>query len=298
MDVPGPMIFWILDYLTTRSQFVRVQSISSNIVSSSTGAPQGTVLAPFLFTLYTSDCRPEADSCPIVKFADDTAMVGLITNDDSSQYVNEINRFLDYCQDNFLELNVSKTKELVIDFRTNKCISDPIVISDSPVERVHTYKYLGVVVNDKLSWSDNIDLIMSKLNSRLYCLRKLKLFHVEHTLLSLFYRSVITSIFTYCIVCWGGSITEQDKKRINSIIRKSERLIGNHQQPLDSFYNSCLQRKLRTVLDDADHPLHSDLVGRFTGRSGRMRPPAAGTNRYKHSFVPMAVTHFNNTYTR
>ena len=210
MDVPKSMIFWILDYLTCRSQFVRVQSMSSNIMSSSTGAPQGTVLAPFLFSLYTSACRSGADSCPIVKFADDTAMVGLITNDESSQYINEINKFVGYCQDNFLELNVSKTQEMVIDFRTNKCIPDSIIISDSPVERVHSYKYLGVVINDKLSWSDNVDLVMSNLNSRLYCLWKLKSFYVERPILSLFYRGYYQHniYLLYCVLgrqyCWTG----------------------------------------------------------------------------------------------
>ena len=99
-------------------------------------------------------------------------------------------------------------------------------------------------------------------------------------------------------MCWGGSIAEQDKKRINGIIRKSECLIGNHQQPLDSFCYSCLQCKLRIVMDDPDHPLYGNLVGRIIGRSGRMRPPAAGANRYKHIFVPMAATHFNSNYTR
>ncbi|KAJ8042209.1 hypothetical protein HOLleu_13212 [Holothuria leucospilota] len=56
---------------------------------------------------------------------------------------------------------------------------------------------------------------MSKLNSRLYCLKKLRSFNVNHTLLSLFYCSVITSIFTYGIVCWGGSASEQDIKIFN-----------------------------------------------------------------------------------
>ena len=46
--------------------------------------PQGTVLAPFLFTLYTSDCRSHSSKCPLVKFADDTALIGLISKDDDS----------------------------------------------------------------------------------------------------------------------------------------------------------------------------------------------------------------------
>ena len=51
---------------------------------SSTGTHQGTVLAPFLFTLYTSDCRSHSSKCPLIKFADDTALIGLISKDDES----------------------------------------------------------------------------------------------------------------------------------------------------------------------------------------------------------------------
>ena len=210
MSVPSDMILWITDYLTSRSQFVVFQSLKSDTLYSNTGVPQGTVLAPLLFSLYTSDCRSSNESCSIVKFADDTVLIGLISDDDSSKYVDEINKFVTYCKINFLELNVKKTKEMIIDFRKSKALPDPIIINDHTVERVRTYKYLGVMLNNDLSWSSNTDYIISKLNSRLYCLRKLKKFNVNICILKLFYQLVIKSVFTYCCVCWGGSITKRD----------------------------------------------------------------------------------------
>ena len=75
-----------MDYLTNRSQYVKLSTsdVHSELVISNTGTPQGTVLAPFLFTVYTSDCRSSADECPLVKFAHlpDTALAGLISKDD------------------------------------------------------------------------------------------------------------------------------------------------------------------------------------------------------------------------
>ena len=61
--------------------------------------------------------------------------------------------------------------------------------------------------------------IISKLNSRLYCLRKVKRFNVNICILKLFYQLVINSVFTYCCVCWGGSITKRDINRITGIIK-------------------------------------------------------------------------------
>ncbi|GFR91178.1 reverse transcriptase [Elysia marginata] len=59
------------------------------------------------------------------QFADDTTLQGLITNDEETQYREEINKFVTWCDDNYLTLNVSKTKELKIDFRRSKSQKDP-----------------------------------------------------------------------------------------------------------------------------------------------------------------------------
>ncbi|KAM4575517.1 uncharacterized protein V3H82_010004 [Fundulus diaphanus] len=63
---------WTIDYLTNRPQHVRLHGCQSEVALCSTGAPQGTVLSPFLFTLYTSDFTYNTDSCHLQKFSDDS----------------------------------------------------------------------------------------------------------------------------------------------------------------------------------------------------------------------------------
>ena len=130
-------------------------------------------MSPILFTIYTNDCVSSQPNCSRFKFADDTAIASLLF-DSEIQYKEEINDFVTWCRENFLELNVSKTKELIIDFRKNKSVICPVVINGDVVEVVSNYKYLGTVIDNKLNFSDNTDRIYKKCQSRLHFLRKLR----------------------------------------------------------------------------------------------------------------------------
>ncbi len=108
---------WIQDFHTGRPQVVKMGQFTSNSITLNVGAPQGCVLSPLLYSLYTHDCVSSHSSTSIVKFADDTVVLGLISNNDETAYLGEVERLTSWCQDNCLSLNVSKTKELIVDFR-------------------------------------------------------------------------------------------------------------------------------------------------------------------------------------
>ena len=95
------LILWIVEFLVNRKQCVRFQSASSSSLGTSTGAPQGTVLAPELFTLYTNNCRG-TNITPFIKYSDDTALVDL--SDDDTSYFDEVTRFTGWCKENYLDL--------------------------------------------------------------------------------------------------------------------------------------------------------------------------------------------------
>ena len=94
MKLPSSVISWIFDYLTSRLQDVRLNGLLSSAIRTNIGAPQGIVSAPFLFTLYTADCRSTDESWPLVKFADDTELVGNIRNDEDAIYHKQIENFV------------------------------------------------------------------------------------------------------------------------------------------------------------------------------------------------------------
>ncbi len=137
-----------------------------------TGAPQGCVLSPLLYSLYTHDCTATHSSNVIVKFADDTTVIGLITDNDETAYREEVSTLTKWCQENHLSLNIDKTKELVVDYRRQSREHTPITIDKTPVERVSSFKFLGVHITEDLTWSAYTDAVVKKAHQRLFFLRR------------------------------------------------------------------------------------------------------------------------------
>ena len=167
-------------------------------------------------------------------------------------------------------------------------------IKGSSVARIDTYKYLGIVLKNKLTWGDHVDFIVKKLNSRMFCLRKLNSFHITPEIFNVFYSSTIVSIWRYCLVCWRGNVSKSEKRCIDGIVRKAERVIGECQPSVDSVYLDLLRGKLEMVWSDSSHPLHGQLRSHLIPRgSGRLGQPYAGTNRHPAFFLPQAIKLYN-----
>ena len=94
---------------------------------------------------------------------------------------------------------------------------------------MNSYKYLGVVLDDQLNWKENTDHIHKRLQGKMYCLRKLKSFHVREEILQMFYSSVIGSIIYFGTTCWGGSLNQGCRGKLDKQIRRASRLVGREQ---------------------------------------------------------------------
>ncbi len=214
---------WILDFLTGRPQSVRVGHNTSSTTTLSTGAPQGCVLSPLLFTLLTHDCTAKFSSNHIIKFADDTTVVGLISNNDETHYREEVAQLAEWCGTNNLSLNVEKTKEVVMDFRRNSVDHPPLTIDSSTVERVSSTKFLGVHITEDLTWTTNTMSLSKKAQQRLHFLRRLKRASLPPPILTTFYRGTIESVLTSCITVWYGNCSAADRKTLQRTVNTAQR---------------------------------------------------------------------------
>ena len=302
MKVNRHICAWILEFLTDRPQFVRFQ-YNSNVFYSSKkliniGSPQGTCISPALFTIYTDNCRSESDIVKIVKFADDTAILGLL-NDSCFTFeifLKEIDRFVSWCDNHSLQLNVSKTKDMIFDFRKRENDHSAIEIGGKCVERVSDYKYLGVTVNEKLDWSVHANNVLSKVNQRMYFVRKLNSFGLNDILISLFYRAAVQSLMSFCIIVWGGNLASREISKFDRIAKRVTKITNIKQDNfLETFNKFCL-KKLEFILKDKDHLLFSSI--QFSKRSNRVILAKTNRERYRNSFLPYAIRLFSENYKR
>ena len=291
MNVNGNLIKWVLSYLTGRKQYVKFNNVTSDIVITNVGAPQGCVLSPLLFTLYTDDCRSHSDKCTVIKYADDTVIIGAIDQNNESWYLKEVESFVNWCDYNYLNLNVRKTKEMIMDFRKDRNEYSLLTIKNEDVDLVHSYKYLGVHVDDQLTFKENIQHVYRKCIQRVHHLRILNNIDVDKTILSLFYKSVIESMLSYCIVVWHGSSRKKDIRKLSKITRIARKM-GVSTKNLNELYNErCINMAEKIIRDEA-HPLISNYVFLRSGK--RLNVPTHRTSRYSRTFIPFSVKLYNH----
>ncbi|KAK1805630.1 hypothetical protein P4O66_019905, partial [Electrophorus voltai] len=246
---------WISNFLTDRPQSVRVGTSVSSTLTLSTGAPQGCVLSPLLYSLYTYDCTATSSSTIIVKFADDTAVMCLISDNDERAYQEEIKHLENWCQGNNLLLNVSKTKELIVDCSKKQARHyQPVRISGTTVERVDNFRYLGVQISQDLSWSRHTNSLAKKARQRLYHLRRLRDFRLPSKVLRNFYTCTIESILMGNITVWFGNSTKHDRQALQRVVRSAECITHRELPDLQSIYYKRCQTKARRIVKDPTHP--------------------------------------------
>ena len=301
MGVDPPLCQWLLDFLSDRPQSVRVGSSESMSLTLNVGAPQGCVLSPCLFSLFTNDCVSNHESVKMIKFSDDTTLEGLIATKDSDklpiqdpehEYRNEVKNLEEWCRENNLELNVDKTKEVIVDFRKNKSEIPPLEIQGKLVEQVEHFRFLGTIVKNDLKWDENCTKAISKAKQRLYFLRQLRKFKASIPIMLQFYRAVIESVLTFSIGVWYGAATQDDKDKLESIVLSASKIIGCPLPSLDDIYSKRTRKRARMIARDSSHPANEIFELLPSGR--RYRAMKTRTKRFGDSFFPSAISILNH----
>ncbi len=243
-----------LGLLSNSSQCVRQGEHNSSTLILNTEAPKGYMLSALLYTLYTHDCSPSHLSNQIFKRAADATVVGLITNNKESAYRREVENLAAWCKE---ALNIKKTKEIITDFWKPGQHNHPLLyINSEKVERVSSFKFLGLTVMEKLSWGSHIALVIGKAQQRLFYLRKLKRAKIPQKLMVNFYHCAISSLLTCNFLVWFSSCIKAEQQAVQRIVETADRIIGTQLPGIYTVHPSrCLHRS-HNIIKDRSHPAH------------------------------------------
>ena len=195
------------DYLSDRTQVTVINNVKSETSRIRCGVPQGSILGPLLFLLYINDlpnCNLLAD---VRMYADDTNLTFASSDPEElfSSLTHDLNNLKQWLDSNRLSLNVLKTKCLFTGTRHKISLlpSEPHICLDGHlIERVNSYKCLGVQVDETLSWEAHISEVVSKVAKVLAALRRLRPICPQSTLVAI-YKSLILPHLDYCSAVWG-----------------------------------------------------------------------------------------------
>ena len=214
--VRGNMLQWFKSYLTDRKQYVFYNGVSSEIKTITCGVPQGSVLGPLLFLLYINDLPNISEKLDFYLFADDTNIYFESKNlKFLEKTVNEeLKKLSTWLNVNRLALNVSKTNFVI--FRSHKKIPDhnvTLLMNKKALQQTDHVKYLGVLVDQHLTWKYQTKNVVLKISRGIGILTKVKPF-LNDKLIKNIYYSLVYSYLAYGVHVWGSA----DKKYLEKII--------------------------------------------------------------------------------
>ena len=296
-----------------RTQQVNVENELSGARLITSGVPQGSILGPLLFVMLINDLPSRLNTCSTLMDADDTVLFY------SSKDVNEIERALcrdlqlleSWLRDNSLFLNKSKTECVLFGTasRLSTVTNFSIYVSGSLIERVSEFKYLGVVLDESLSWTAHVKYILGKAGKRVGMLSRIRT-NVTTNTAHLIYKSFILPVIDYCDTVWNccGKVNSNNLEKLH---RRAARLIvRNHcsdaalqSLAMESLENRRKKHVYRSVTKCMIGKFpqffmnyfnyNREITGRQTRQSNLLHLPRVRTEAAKKSFFYSGAQIFN-----
>ena len=292
VNLPSGFVLWLQSYLASRTQRTRVKNVISSPCQVTSGTPQGSLLAPYLFVLYCQDIKPLYDDTHISVYADDISEVlSSYLGESTDEFVDRVNteyeHIVSWALRNDMSVNRAKTKGMVVPKR-GQCLELSL-----PFPTVDNLKLLGVIFSSNLSWNPHFLSLYARCSKRLYILRVLKTV-LSHDDLWLVYDSLIDSLLLYAAPLFG-MLSAASVSMVERIFRRARRMICSSSCGCSfSFDERHFSKRCKVMKSFAvkalasDHPLY-DIMPNCSNRSCRLIVPHAKTNRRRNCFTVLSA---------
>lgn len=289
LKITGKALQWLEDYLSNRKQYVEMDHhkqnniilFKSSLRTVKRGVPQGSILGPLLFLIYINDFPKEIDTGnKCILFADDTTILVPYNKQDIAN--NVIDPTLDEATNTFNRLHLTINKQKTIHVKFQPVNNSPEAINNSQITVATYTKFLGIIIDNNLTWHPHIDQLSKKLLSVVYVIRRLSNISGERAAF-VAYHALFASHLRYGIVAWGAA-SQVHLNRILVIQKKALRIIlgvsmMEHCRPLFK------KHKLLTVV--SLYILETTTLAKKANPSLRCNKHAYNTRNNKDIDLPM-----------
>ena len=164
--IAGVNLKLMANYLRNRKQYVVFNNHNSEITDITCGVPQGSILGPLFFSICINDLKNASNKCKFLMYADDTTIYFNIEDFNTNNLEAEINKELEqvntWLKVNKLSLNVGKTKMMIFHRKRKHIPELKVLIDGCNIECVNSFNFLGIMLDQGLSWNNHVDLVKKK----------------------------------------------------------------------------------------------------------------------------------------
>ena len=202
--IRGVALQWFQSYLSNRQQFVTIDGENSSKKAIDYGVPQGSILGPLLFVIYINDLPSISTLAKFILYADDANIIitGQSEEEIQSKLLQITSLLLKWVDSNGLSLNLKKTHFMVFSHQKVDYSKLNVTIAGTKIGRVSEARFLGVILDDKLSWSKHIAAVRTKMIRYIGIMYRIKR-HLPLNVRLQMYHSFIQSHVNYCSLVWG-----------------------------------------------------------------------------------------------
>jgi hypothetical protein len=209
---------WFHNYLSNRQSFVRISGTLSFPYPVKCGVPHGSTLGPLLFNIYINNICDAIHNSQCLLFADDLKIYRSINDVDDCKLLQHIDSVQNWCLNNGMKLNLSKTTIISFTCKTNSIYFN-YKLCNNPVARSQCVKDLGVLLDCKLYFRWQINYIFSQSLKMLGLIRYITSSFSTLDSLLVLYNTLVHSKIEYASVVWN-SITNTDSAKLERIQKK------------------------------------------------------------------------------